>query len=137
MDSQQPKAPLASFHHVHIFCLDLDRMIDFWVRTFGVKFLRKRKFGPCDGADLEFGPGVLLYLKQVDPESPEGKQVRLGVDHVGMSVPDLEAFLESIKGLPDVTFEGEPFQSMDLYCAFIRGPENMPVEIAEYRPQPR
>jgi hypothetical protein len=110
-------------------------MIEFWVRTFGVTFIRKRKFGPCDGADLDFGSGALLYLKQVAPESPEGKATRIGTDHVGISVQNLEAFLESIKGLPDVTFEGEPFQSMELYCAFIRGPENLPVEISEYRPQ--
>ena len=70
----------------------------------------------------------------MDPESPEGKQIRIGTDHVGMMVPNVEAFLETIKDLPDVTFDGKPFQAMDLYCAFIRGPENLPVEIAEYRP---
>ena len=122
------------FHHVHIFCYDLQRMTDFWVRTFGLTFIGKRRFGPCDGADLDIGNGAHIYLKQVEPESPEGKQIRIGTDHVGMMVPDLEAFLKSIKGLPDVTFDGEPFQAMDLYCAFIRGPENLAVEIAEYRP---
>lgn len=124
-----------AFHHVHIFCYDLDRMIDFWVRTFGVTFIRKRKFGPCDGADLDFGNGTFLYLKQVDPESPDSKKIRIGTDHVGMIVPNLDAFLESIKGLQDVTFDGAPFQAMDLYCAFIRGPEDLPVEISEFRPQ--
>ena len=135
MDEEQRQSGQATFHHAHIFCLDLDRMIEFWVRTFGVTFVRKRKFGPCDGADMEFRPGVYLYLKQVEPESPEGKRIRMGVDHVGMIVPNLEAFLESIRGLPDVVFDGEPFQSMELYCAFIRGPEDLMVEIAEYRPQ--
>ena len=122
------------FHHVHVFCHDLQKMIDFWVRTFGLTYVGKRMFGPCDGADLLFSNGSHLYLKQVDPESPEGKQIRIGTDHVGMMVPDVDAFLESIKDLPDVTFDGKPFQAMDLYCAFIRGPENLPVEIAEYRP---
>lgn len=135
MEQNRQAGSPPAFHHVHIFCYDLDRMINFWVRTFGVKFLRKRKFGPCDGADLDFGGGALLYLKQVEPESPEGKQIRVGTDHVGMMVPDVEAFLETIKDLPDVTIDGEPFQSMDLYCAFIRGPEGLPVEIAEFRPQ--
>ena len=125
---------LPVFHHVHVFCHDLQKMIDFWVRTFGLTYVGKRMFGPCDGADLLFSNGSHLYLKQVDPESPEGKQIRIGTDHVGMMVPDVDAFLESIKDLPDVTFDGKPFQAMDLYCAFIRGPENLPVEIAEYRP---
>lgn len=125
---------LPVFHHVHIFCHDLQRMIDFWVRTFGLTYVGKRMFGPCDGADLLFNNGSHLYLKRVDPESPEGKQIRIGTDHVGMMVPNVEAFLETIKDLPDVTFDGKPFQAMDLYCAFIRGPENLPVEIAEYRP---
>ena len=106
-------------------------MIDFWVRTFGLTYVGKRMFGPCDGADLLFSNGSRLYLKQVDPQ---GKHARIGTDHVGMMVPDLEAFLESIKSLPDVTFDGEPFQATDLYCAFIRGPEDLPVEISEYRP---
>lgn len=131
--AQEQRHP--AFHHTHIFCYDLDRMIDFWVRTFGLTLIRKRKFGPCDGADLSFRSGELLYVKQVAPESPEGGRVRIGTDHVGVSVPNLEAFLKGIKGLPDVTFEGEPFQSMELYCAFIRGPEGLPVEISEYRPQ--
>ena len=131
---QTPGASRPVFHHVHIFCYDLQRMIDFWVRTFGLTFIGKRCFGPCDGADLDIGNGSHIYLKQVEPESPEGKQIRIGTDHVGMMVPDLEAFLKSIKDLPDVAFDGEPFQATDLYCAFIRGPENLAVEIAEYRP---
>ena len=131
---QAPETSRPVFHHVHIFCYDLQRMIDFWVRTFDLAFIGKRRFGPCDGADLDIGNGSHIYLKQVDPESPEGKQIRIGTDHVGMMVPDLEAFLESIRGLPDVAFDGEPFQATDLYCAFIRGPENLAVEIAEYRP---
>ena len=134
MEQSKQAAAGPVFHHVHIFCYDLQRMIDFWVRTFGLTYVGKRTFGPCDGADLLFSNGSHLYLKQVDPESPEGKQIRVGTDHVGMQVPDVEAYLERIKDLPDVTFDGAPFQAMDLYCAFIRGPEGLPVEISEYRP---
>jgi catechol-2,3-dioxygenase len=135
MEQKQHATSAPAFHHVHIFCHDLDRMIDFWVRTFGLTFIRKRKFGDNDGADLDFGAGALLYLKQVDPNSTQGERIRIGTDHVGMMVPNLEAFLDSIKDLPDVAMEGKPFQSMELYCAFIRGPEGLPIEIAEYRPQ--
>ena len=67
---------LPVFHHVHVFCHDLQRMIDFWRRTFGLTYVGKRMFGPCDGADLLFSNGSHLYLKQVDPESPEGKIIR-------------------------------------------------------------
>ena len=49
---------MITFDHVHLFCTDLDAMVEFWTKAFKAEFVKYRKFGTADGAVLTLG-GVL------------------------------------------------------------------------------
>ena len=42
-----------SLHHVHLICLDLEKMIAFFEDAIDAKFVEHRKFGTADGAVLD------------------------------------------------------------------------------------
>ena len=50
------------FHHIHILCSDLEKMLKFFLDTLGAQFVSARKFGGADGATLDLA-GVPIYLR--------------------------------------------------------------------------
>ena len=123
--------PAATLHHAHIFCNDLDGMIDFWVRAFGAKFIKKRMFGDCEGAVLDMGSNTQLYLKTLTCACADTQPVRSGVDHLGVQVDSMETSLARVLALPGTAIVTPPFRSAHLLCAFVQGPEGVVVEIIQ------
>jgi catechol 2,3-dioxygenase-like lactoylglutathione lyase family enzyme len=41
------------FHHVHIVCKDLEKMIRFFTEVLEAKLIARKKFGTADGASLD------------------------------------------------------------------------------------
>ena len=50
------------FHHLHVICTDLEKMINFFTKSLGGKLISARKFGTADGATLDLA-GVPVYLR--------------------------------------------------------------------------
>ncbi len=117
--------------HIHIYCQNLEDMITFWSDIFGATLIRRRKFGPDDGAVMDMGLNTELYLKAVPCSPQNSDDQRAGVDHFGMQVENLDAFLKQVAGKPHVKVLREPFMSEKLRCAFISGPEGTRVEVME------
>lgn len=122
--------PRAVLQHVHIFGNDLERMIAFWERGFGARLESRRTFGPYDGAVLDLGGGVLIYLKALDCEIREPAE-RSGIDHIAVTVDNLEESLAHLLSLPDVTLRTAPFVSARHLCAFIRTSDALVVEVMQ------
>lgn len=118
-------------HHVHLFCTNLDATVAFWRDGFGLPFIRYRPFGKDPGAELDLGNGVLLSVVQRGSDKRDLSVFISGPDHLGMLVPDLDAALKHLVSLPGVRITREPFMSEQLRCAFVAGPDDVQVELAE------
>ena len=118
-------------NHMHVNCTDLTAMIDFWTKGFGATFVEFRNFGPSEGAVLDFGDPIKLYLKQVPCTPQEMSAPRGGIDHLGITVDSIEEQLKHLLSLPGVALTREPFDSRGRLCAFVSGPDGVSVEIME------
>ena len=70
------------------------------------------------------------YPRQGDfpPVSPRGQLV----DHIGLGVADLDAWVEKLKG-EDVTFLEQPYEFGDTRAVMIEGPSREALELVEIR----
>ena len=50
------------FHHVHIICKDLEKMIGFFTEGLGADLVRRKKFGTADGASLAATLGASIQI---------------------------------------------------------------------------
>ncbi len=118
-------------NHMHVNCTDLTAMIDFWTKGFGATFVEFRNFGPSEGAVLDLGNPIKLYLKQLPCARQEASAARGGMDHVGMEVESMDEALKHLLALPQVQLTREPFDSRGNLCAFIAGPDGVSIELMQ------
>ena len=80
------------FHHVHIVCKDLEKMIRFFTEVLKATLIDLRKFGTADGASLDLnGTTVNLRVAKEDEEMVgDASQSTYGYDHIGLEVEDIE-----------------------------------------------
>jgi catechol 2,3-dioxygenase-like lactoylglutathione lyase family enzyme len=124
-------------HHLNVTSFDAHQRL--WVDILGGTVF---PFGANEVVKL---PNVLLFMRE---QAPTAGTKGSSVDHIGFSVPDLTAALESIRasGLPVITRDELPpaiavtdgiahIASGDLYIAFIMAPDEVKVELVEDRSQ--
>jgi catechol 2,3-dioxygenase-like lactoylglutathione lyase family enzyme len=76
------------FHHVHIICKDLEKMIGFFTESIAAELAKRKKFGTADGASLDLqGTTINLRVARVD-EKLEGNASRtvFGYNHIGLEL---------------------------------------------------
>jgi catechol 2,3-dioxygenase-like lactoylglutathione lyase family enzyme len=120
------------FHHVHIICKDLEKMIGFFSESIGAELIQRKKFGTADGASLDLqGTTINLRAARAD-EKIEGDASRTvyGYNHIGLEVEDIEA------AFTDLSAQGYPFfmpptNIPELRIAFFRGPEDIVIELVQ------
>lgn len=134
MQQSVSERPWGVLHHAHLFCNDLEAMIRFWQQGFDARIVKRRPFGPCDGAEMDLGSGVLLYLKALPCRIPADNDDS-GLDHIGVRVADLKVSLERLLALPGVALKTPPFVSGPLLCAFIRTGDGVIVELVQDIPE--
>lgn len=121
------------FDHVHLVSADVDAMVDYFERVFGA---RRISYNP----DVRGAPGAFVALGSVkvairgirpgetmDAVAPVRVQ---GLDHFGISVSDVAEAAKWLKAR-GAEFSVEPRKSAGSggTSAFIRGPENIEIEI--------
>ena len=121
------------YHHLHLICNDLDQMTEFFSGTLGAKLVERRKFGTADGATLDLN-GCPIYIRV--PREDEGtledaSQMRRGYDHLGLEVEDVDAAYNQLvdKGF---TFPMSPNTVGNVRIAFLKGPENITIELLQH-----
>ena len=120
------------FHHLHLVCSDLDKMINFLTNTLGGKFVSFRKFGTADGAMIDL-VGAPIFLRVArDGEEITGDQSRsiYGYHHIGLKVEDLDACYSELKG-QGFTFTTAPTATPSGKMAFFQGPDNIIIELVQ------
>lgn len=120
------------FHHVHIICKDLEKMIGFFTEDLKASLVRRKKFGTADGASLDLqGVTINLRVARTD-ERMEGDASRsvYGYNHIGLEVDDLEAAHTDLRAR-GCSFFMPPTDIPDLRIAFFRGPEDIVIELVQ------
>jgi catechol 2,3-dioxygenase-like lactoylglutathione lyase family enzyme len=120
------------FHHVHILCQDLEKMIGFFTEALGAHLVRRKKFGTADGASLDLkGTTVNLRVARSD-ERVEGDASRTayGYNHIGLEVDDIESAHTDLRSR-GCSFFMPPTDIPGLRIAFFRGPEQIVIELVQ------
>ena len=120
------------FHHVHIICKDLEKMIDFFTEVLAAKLIDRRKFGTANGASLDLdGTTINLRVAREDEQMVgDASQPTFGFDHIGLEVEDVE------NAFKDLTAQGysffmPPTEIPNMIIAFFKGPEDITIELCQ------
>ena len=92
------------FHHVHIICKDLERMIGFFTEVLAARLIDRRKFGTADGASLNLdGATINLRMAREDEQMVgDASQSAYGFDHImpPTEIPHMKiAFFKGHEGI--------------------------------------
>jgi catechol 2,3-dioxygenase-like lactoylglutathione lyase family enzyme len=120
------------FHHVHIICKDLERMITFFTGALNAKLVTLKKFGAADGASLDLhGITINLRVSREDENMVwDASESGYGFDHIGLEVEDVDA---AYKDLSDrgCSFFMPPTDIPGLRIAFFKAPEDITIELVQ------
>ena len=121
------------FDHVHLVSGDVDAMVDYFERVFGA---RRLSYNPDNkGAPFAFvGLGSMrVGIRGLRPgETPDAiAPVRVqGLDHFGVVVDDVEKVAERLRERgAEFSLEPTVVEGSGRMIAFVRGPENIEIEI--------
>ena len=120
------------FHHLHIICKDLEKMIAFFTDTLGANLIRRQKFGTADGASLDLqGTTINLRVSREDDELVgDASQSRYGYDHIGLEVEDIDAAFRDLQA-QGFSFLVPPTDIPNLRIAFFKGAEDITIELVQ------
>jgi catechol 2,3-dioxygenase-like lactoylglutathione lyase family enzyme len=117
--------------HLHVICNDLEGMIKFWTKGVGATFQENRVFGGADGAIIKLD-GLQINLR-VPKDSEQGikqNSVSYGYDHLGLTVDDLDSACSRLAEF-GCTIDSGPTELNDRKIVFLKGPENITLELME------
>jgi glyoxylase I family protein len=121
------------FDHVHLVTQDVDAMVDYFERVFGAKRVSfNPDFKGAPSAVVGLG-GMRVLVRGLRPgEAPDAvAPARVqGLDHFGVVVEDVEKAAEWLKARgAEFSVEPTPAGMNGRMIAFVRGPENIEIEI--------
>jgi len=120
------------FHHLHLICSDLEKMIAFFGEALGAKLVERKKFGDADGAVLNLN-GTSIFLRtarEADRLLDDASVSTYGYNHVGLEVPDLQAVYRDLTNKGHV-FSAPPAPSGGRSVAFLKGPDGITIELLQ------
>ncbi len=120
------------FHHIHIICKDLEKMIRFFTEIIGAELIERKKFGTADGASLDLqGITVNLRVAREDEEMVgDASQSMYGYDHIGLEVDDVDVTYKDLTQR-GYSFFMPPRDIPNLRIAFFKGPEDITIELLQ------
>jgi catechol 2,3-dioxygenase-like lactoylglutathione lyase family enzyme len=118
---------------VHLFCRDVDGMVDFFERIFGAERISYNPdFKGSASAVIRLGD-MRIFVRGLRPGetpaaiAPDSVQ---GLDHFGIGVDDVEEAAKWLKARGAVySVEPRPTGMGGRMISYIRGPENIDIEI--------
>jgi catechol 2,3-dioxygenase-like lactoylglutathione lyase family enzyme len=120
------------FHHVHIICKDLEKMIDFFTEVLAAKLIDRRKFGTANGASLDLD-GTIINLRVAREDEQmvgDASQSAYGFDHIGLEVDDIQHAFKELTA-QGYSFFMPPTEIPNMKIAFFKGPEEITIELCQ------
>ena len=125
--------PIYHFDHVHILSRDPKAIARYFHKMFDAKIIEGVEPDGKPRIDVEIN-GLLIFIFLVGPEEnlPACHAGRyIGLDHFGLRVDNLDEAAAELKRR-GAEFVVEPFMKRPgLKISFIRGPENVRIELLE------
>ena len=120
------------FDHVHVYASDPDATVAWLTDGLGGAVVEVHEHAGYPKATIVELGGQLLQVRgsREDERFTLGGPRSFGIDHIGLAVPDVDAALAELRnrGIEPVT-EFEQGFSIPVGIAFVRGPDNLWVEI--------
>ena len=127
------------YDHVHFLTRDVRAMADFFERIFGLEAISyEEDFKGAPYASFRLGEGDLRIRGYRAGDEPDAVAPGLvhGLDHLGVAVDDVASTVARLEERgAEVLMDPVPAGVGGRMIAFVRGPENIRVEICE-RPRP-
>jgi catechol 2,3-dioxygenase-like lactoylglutathione lyase family enzyme len=122
-----------TFYHIHLFSRDPLATAQYYHRMFGAKILESVQSDGKRRIDLDIN-GLSIFILRVPPDQdlPAGPPgPRLGLDHFGFLVPNLDETAARLKAL-GAEFAEEPRTIRPgVKIAYVQAPENVRIELVE------
>lgn len=125
--------PTYTYDHIHLRSRDPKATAEYYRRVFGARIIESTQPDGSPRLDLDLN-GLAIFIAAVaagaaTPSAPAEPYV--GLDHFGLSVPDLDAAAAELKRR-GATFTMEPRTLRPgLRIAFVQAPENVRIEVLE------
>ena len=122
-----------SFDHIHLRCPNPETTAIWFEEMLGAEIIRSQQQGQ-PRFDLKLGGLDIFLLPEGQGAAPSPLAPYLGIDHFGFAVTGLDEYVAGLKA-KGVTFTMEPTNPRPgIRICFIRGPENISIEILERFP---
>ncbi len=119
-------------NHLHIICNDLENMKRFWTAGIGAAFKEDRSFAGAAGAVLQLGElQINLRVPKSSELEIEPNTASLGYDHLGLEVDDIDSACFHLAAY-GCSIELGPNELNDRKIVFLKGPENITLELIEF-----
>jgi catechol 2,3-dioxygenase-like lactoylglutathione lyase family enzyme len=121
------------FHHVHVTCKDLEKMISFFTDILKGQLVARKEFSGAKGAKISFN-GVHVNISVPHNDNPvEHPDSDTGIHHLAFQVENCDLSYDSIKSA-GYRFTKPPKTYGNTRTAFFNGPEDVAVEIIQLDP---
>ena len=120
--------------HVHLKAADVEATVKWYVEVLGAEATGPRLFRGSSEVDLDLGGARVVVHGELCDELalPESLHPRMGVDHIGLTVDDLEQAVDEL-GQQGVEVLEQPWVvSPGVRMACIAAPDKVRVELWEY-----
>jgi lactoylglutathione lyase len=126
------------YDHVHLRSADPDAMGRFFETMFGAEVVREiyppgTLYPGQMRVSMSLG-GQKVLVAPTHPHDPTGAPPRFpyfGVEHIGLTVDDVDAAVEELRAKGAEIAIGPLTRSVGLRLAFVRGPEGVMVELVQ------
>lgn len=123
------------FNHVHLKAPDPEATANWYVKAFNFEIIGDTvrdggdRFIRCRSAD-----GIAFNISGARTNEAMGNgdaSAHWGLEHFGITVDDLDAEIERLKGLGAEFIERPPANPTGMQIAFIKGPDNVRIELMQ------
>ena len=122
-----------TFYHIHLFSREPLATAQYYHRMFGAKILESVQSDGKRRIDLDIN-GLAIFILRVPPEQdlPAGPSgPRLGLDHFGFLVSNLDETAARLKSLGAKFAEEPRTLRPGVKIAYVQAPENVRIELVE------
>lgn len=121
---------IVGLHHVHIVCSDLEATESWFLDGLGAELVERRQSRGLPTTELRLAGMRVLLRTAGDSELAAGRSH--GLDHFALHVEDVDALVETLRAR-GVQIAREPHDSPTNRVAFIRGPDDLVIELVQPR----